>query len=338
MPEFSPSRKKKSVKKTSSRVEPQKSRPNSVSKGRPKASSPHRTGVESRRVTAPPGRQYARPSSRNRKGNYIIYYILIIMLAMSVLLMLSVTVLFPIQSVSVMAAEDDVSFTPDDIIAFADIKMGDNLITYDTAEIEQRIFENFAGLDSATVNKQLPGTINIVLVSGVPYAAVGNLSEYLIISENKRIISKQNSSGGLIEILGYGAQEPVEGGFIVSENERKHPLMTELITDIERAGLEGIKSIDISDTADIKLDYFGRVVIILGAGDDLYTKLITAAGLLNSDYIDKNAYGTLRVSNPEKVSFLPESANEFIPGVITAQSDDGEIPDEDEFFVSPEYD
>ncbi|MDR1755284.1 MAG: FtsQ-type POTRA domain-containing protein [Eubacterium sp.] len=255
-------------------------------------------------------------SRRKNKKNYIVYYISFLVITLAVILALSLTMLFPIEKIVV---EGDSVYSYAEITELANIELGKNLIRYDTIGIEKRIFDNLHMLNSVRLTKRFPDTVLISVTGGIPSSAVESQEKYFIVSETGRIMRESNSSGGVTEILGFEAKDPLPGRYIESLIPEKLKLFNSLINEINESSLIGILSVDISDLLNIKLDYLGRINIALGAATDLRLKIITAKGLLDS-YLGFNSIGTLWVTNPETARFLPSDAYDFIPGTIEGKT------------------
>ncbi len=263
------------------------------------------------------GRQ--KKKNNKHKNSYVIYYAFIIIVILIVVSILSVTVLFNVDN---FVVEGESKYSDEEIIDATEVKLGANLIRMDSKLLEKRIIEKLLWIDKVEISKSLPRSLIISIEESVPLANIQieeNQSNYYIISQSGRVLEKTNVFGNCIVVKGYEPAECEVGQYLETKNTRKSDLLYELIGLIEEIGLSRILEIDMTDHLDIILNYDGRVNIVLGSGASLQNKIRSANEMLKTE-IAENESGTLRVTNLQKITFLPSLGNEdFI--------DDDIVPD-----------
>lgn len=276
--------------------------------------------------------QSKKTQKKRKKGrrNLVIYYVLFLIILLVVLIVLSLTILFPIKEVVV---EGESQYSDEELLLAANIPLGENIIRYNTKEIEESIYDSFHALDSVVIGKKLTGAVVITVRAGEAVANVQSSSGFLVVSKSGRIMEAGLAKKDLPKVFGYEADPKcVAGGIIASEHERKAELAASILATMEKVGIYSeIDSIDITDYLSITLRYQERINIAIGISNDLHLKLATAKGLLDSE-IDTDARGTLWVTTPEIPRFRPEAADEYIlPGqIIASESEENsdEPPDD----------
>ncbi|MCL2076792.1 MAG: FtsQ-type POTRA domain-containing protein [Oscillospiraceae bacterium] len=295
MPEFSTPKKRKTS--ASYNQAPPRSKPAQKTAAKPKKANNTQKSSYSQKSSS---------SARNkqrRKQNMSIYYMMFLLVSAVVFSVLSATVLFNLEEVT---AVGESIYTHEEIIAAADIKPGVNLIRFNSGECEARIAESLVYIDSVHIKKNLPGKLVINVVGAEEMANIEHEGNYYIISKNGRILGLADKNSENTVIYGYEADEPVIGARIKSISDRKTDLVYKLMNTAENVGLTGIVDIDISDYLNISMNYMNRIELHIGASTELEQKFRASAELLEKE-IDKNEYGTLRLIDPLKVVFKPET-------------------------------
>lgn len=269
---------------------------------------------------------------RRGKRNLLVYYILFFVVSVTVIIVLSTTVLFNIESVSINGENP---YTEQEIIDNSGIIMGENLIRLDTGTIESNLLKNLPYIDKAVVSKKLPSGVQIDVTQTVTSANVQRGSFYYLISENGRIleVDMKSPKADYITIIGYNPEPSKIGDFIEVANDSKRNLVFRLLENVrvnsgfeqteydesgtktqlmfslikiaQESGLDKIQQIDITDIYNITLKYDSRIEIKIGTATDAAAKLKIAQTLISEGKIGEDEKGTLTVNNIEKATFLP---------------------------------
>lgn len=206
---------------------------------------------------------------------------------------LSFTVFFKIDEIKV---EGKTRYKTDDIIASSMIQTGDNLLLCNTSPGEEKIKADFSYIEEVHVKKKLFNKIIINVSEAKPSSIIESGGQFIVISKLGKILEiDKEKKFDVPTVLGAKLKNVKEGGRIefIDPNLRKH--LEALISGIDEVGLEGITTVDMSDTSRVTLITEKDFKIILGTFENIDYKLRTAAGILIENSID-NKTGTLDVS------------------------------------------
>lgn len=183
----------------------------------------------------------------------------------------------------------------------------------DERELEEKLIRDRQLLNEVKVTKKLPNKIEIEIIdsrdprwyidiSGVKYTLDGEL---YVIEETKNV-------KGITKLVLPNVSEIFERQvpkFGQSENEIKRTL--EVIDVVRRSEIRSrLTALDVSSTADIKLEIDGKYDVELGSADDLAGKLIMVKLTLERDEVKNSSGGSIYAytySENGYASFKPNS-------------------------------
>lgn len=240
-----------------------------------------------------------RKRKRRRKRHTTLYFFLVVLLVMGIGILLSVTLFFNVKTINVTG---DVDYTNEDIIKMSGIKIGDNLIRLDTQRASDGIMLSMIYIESATIDKQYPGNIEIKVKKCVPTAVLECESGYLVISESGKILEKKSDAADdLFMIKGYKTLFEKPGEYISAEDSHVTEIVSEILKESSKYKEHKITSVDVSDKFDIKLIYENRITFKIGNSNDIAYKLNLAGTVL--DKIGKNKKGVMTMAGSNQISF-----------------------------------
>ncbi len=234
------------------------------------------------------GAQYGnqqRPVRRKkRKRNLTLYYILVFALMVTTLVVLSLTVFFNIDEISVLGST---IYSHEQIIAAANIKTGENLFRTNIYQLESNVLENLVNIEEVKVSRHLPSKLTISVTPCVETACLENDGGYYVISRNGKMLSDKldEPRSGLVVVKGFDAVEYKAGVFIKSSDINKDGILDEILKALDDYDFDGIKTIDITDRLDIVLNYENRIDIELGSSLDLSYKINFAKAVIANDEV-----------------------------------------------------
>ena len=273
---------------------------------------------------------------RRRRGNYVIYYVMLGVFVFLVFAIMSVTVLFNANKIVV---EGESIYTDEEIIAASGLKGDENLVRLSTSGIPEKILEQLVSLDTAEVIKEFPYTIKIKVTPAVPMVNFYYAGKNYVISHVGRVMQIDSKKADCMEVVGYQPGESVEiGDYITAANPKQDELITQISAAIEKAELQNITRLDISDTLSIVLTYEDRIKITIGSVLQLDEKLKIAKELIEN-HIAKGEKVSLDITNIEHAVQRPLTeqpqrtvASEILPeeGEETTPKEGEEAPPEEE--------
>ena len=245
-----------------------------------------------------------REKKRHKRGSNIVYYVILTLLAVITFSILSVTVLFNTEQIIV---EGESEYSDEQIIAASGLAGDENLVKLNTSGIPEKILDKLVSLDSVRVDKVFPDTIKITVTPAVPMASFIYGGKSYVISHIGRVIHIDDEDmTECMRIIGYKpADSVIVGGFIKAEDEEQDRLVKEISDAVEKAGIEDITTVNITDSINITLSFQDRVQIKLGSILQIDEKMRIIRELLYNGYIADTEFVTLDVSDPRRARQRP---------------------------------
>ncbi len=264
--------------------------------GRGPADKPSRPPTEDGRGRGQPrpadsrqasGKTKRPPGRRLRPG----FFIGLVLVVVAVLVVLSLTVLFPVKSIEV---EGETRYTPEEIVEVSALVTGENLLLTDTDTAAARILKQLPYIGEAEISRRLPGTLVVRVTEADPVYALETDGQYLLLNEKNKVVdTSTQKQPGLLLIRGMGLGNWEAGADIAFQDAAQASLLTDLLTRLENAALP-VTLVDMSDTVSLRFVLDNRILVEFGSSADLDKKLAH----LSATYADIAAEetGTLDLS------------------------------------------
>lgn len=237
-----------------------------------------------------------RKKRRYRGGNYILYYILAGIIVTVVMIVLSNTVLFKCGEIEVVGNK---RYSAQEIAARSGLNIGDNLLHADTSAAAERIVSSLAYVDKAEVKKAFPTKFTVTVTEAEKWFAISQNGVTATISRMGKII-EQGNTDGLTVVKGFEAESIETGKWLKSKTDGKDEIPQLVFDAAEKAGLEKLDEIDMTDKFAVKLSVDGgRVILELGPAAEMESKLRVAAAFIKNELGAEESV-TVLLSNPEK--------------------------------------
>lgn len=241
---------------------------------------------------------------KKRKRNKFLTNILILFFVFIVGFVLSVTVFFNIEKVTVTEGGQ---YTYDEIIKNGQVKTGDNLFRVNSKNIADRIENGLVNVDEAKVTKKFPNSLNIEIIEVIPTFTFPYKNEFAIVSQKGKIleITEQNQFN-LCQIIGIDINSYNVKDYVYNKD-KEFDLIIKIFECLNKQNFEisSINKIDISDKNSISILFENRIEIKIGNQKDLDYKLKFSKHLLDEKIL-KQEKGVINATNPSKsVSFDP---------------------------------
>ncbi len=224
-----------------------------------------------------------------RKKHLKTAFVIFLIFALSVCVVLSVTVLFPIKTVKVTGSN---IYSSEEIAKKSQV-MDKNLFTVSKEKTEKRIRKSLPFVDKIEFVRSLPDTIQIKVTDAKEYASylIGNT--YFTVSKNGNVLNKYNKlPEKIFEIKSKSASCEVGGTVTFKDNAEKEIIDT-LISEIESTG-EKIDFVDVTNKNDIKMGVSGRFTVLFGVYADIDKKCAHLKSMIKN--IAQNESGTINLS------------------------------------------
>ena len=237
-------------------------------------------------------------AARRRKKNerkYAFTCCVVLLPLLSVGAALSLTVFFPIETISVSGST---RYAEGDLMEASGLKTGDNILCFRASAAGDRLVERFPYIERARVTRVFPDTVSIQVTESEVNTAIETDGGYLLLSGRGRILEGPNPypPDGCPRIIGFQLSgTPAPGSYLPKTEQERFDLLREIEAGLRENGLSSISVIDLRDLIEMRLLYDGRLAIKLGSRIDLPYKLRAAAEVIRLS-VDSKTVGTLDVS------------------------------------------
>lgn len=285
--------------------------------------------------------------SRRRRRGRSVYVLLVVLFAAAVIVTLSMTVFFNIETIRVTGNAD--SYTAEDVVKATGVSIGDNMMRLNTDEAEARAIESLIYVESVEIVRQFPNTLEIQVQKCTPAYNVVYEFGTLIVSEHGRILEdSMDPKPGLVRVVGYNPSKTTPGEYIAAVEERYDKVFT-AFRDLIYSGDLGvpISEIDMTDFNDIMVNFDHRIIFDMGNWSEINYKISFAEQVIAEQPADKEGYlvmvGTNQCSFRNKADYeasrraVEDAAKPTEPPSTEDQTEDAsEEEPESESFTLPE--
>ncbi|MGN1481438.1 cell division protein FtsQ/DivIB [Porcipelethomonas sp.] len=241
--------------------------------------------------------------TRRRRRHISLYVFLVVILVLGIGVLLSVTLFFNINHINV---NGNVDYSNEDIIKVSGVGIGDNMVRLDAGKAEQNILSSMVFIEEAEINKRYPDTLEIKVTKCVAAANIQCENGFLLVSKKGKILEKvESAQNDLITISGFEPVDETLGNYIASADEQKTEIYFEIVNAVENNENSKIRSVDMNDKYDIKVNYDNRINFEMGSANDAKYKLNLADTVLKDLGDDKK--GTMVMIGSNQISFRSDS-------------------------------
>lgn len=225
---------------------------------------------------------------RIRKRRMLIGFSLLIVLLAVVGVILSLTVLFPIKSITAKGSE---RYTAEQIIALSGIKTGDNLFVSSVKTDALR--EKLPYIESVKIKRTLPDSITITVKDALPYACYYADGIYYTVSRAGYVLeSGEVKPDSLFEIRAGGVK-CVLGKEVSFSSEKTEALISEIGGLAEEYGV-ALNYIDVTDELTVTVKAENRFIVNFGTSNFLQNKFAHLSGMIKN--IEETKTGKINLS------------------------------------------
>ena len=240
-----------------------------------------------------------------------------------VLVVLSLTVLFPVRSIEVVG---ETRYTSEQIEQVSALKTGDNLLLADTDTAVSRILQQLPYIGEVSISRKLPGTLVIEAVEAGPAYALETDEQYLLINDKNKVVdSTLQKQAGLPLIRGMQIASAEKGGQVSFADADQAKLLQNLLERLKNQGLQ-ITLIDLREPVQIRFVIDNRILVKFGSSTDMDKKLTHM--IATYEKLEAGAAGTLDLtwwtSSKKDAYFKEETLSD--EWLVPAASEGGEDP------------
>lgn len=255
--------------------------------------------------TAEPPTKIKEYTVKQRKIRTMLFYIGLFLVIVVSAVVLSVTIVFKTDNIIVVG--DDIPYSTQDIIDKSGLSYGENIFLSRKKAAAKNIVDAFPYIESAEVTVKIPGTQVITVEGAIPSYEVAVNGGYAVISSNGRVLEHIGYATGTVPLIkGVKVTDTEIGEYIQFEKDTTRQILSDVIECINSDEIPNIYGIDISNSADIKLNYDNRITISLGVPEDVSYKLRTAMAIINGQLssTDKGDLDVSLANSDRKASYF----------------------------------
>lgn len=244
-------------------------------------------------------------TKEQRKFRTVLSYIIVFAVIVAVGAVLSLTVMF--RTTNIVVQGGDMPYSSEEIIEASGLKYSENIFMSKKKLAVKKIVDKYPYIENAEISVKIPGTQIISLEVATPSFQLAVSDGFAIVSANNRVLEISESQRVNIPLLkGLKLTDTRVGQYINFEKSATEQILTEVISNINENAVPNIYGIDISNSANIKLNYDNRITILIGVPEDVGYKLRTAMTIINSELsaTDKGELDVSLASSDRKSSYF----------------------------------
>lgn len=251
--------------------------------------------------------QLPRRRKRRRKsgvGKAILFFTVLLALAVGVVL--SLTVFFKIKSIDVYGES---IYPSSDITEAGKIKLDSNLIRLDSKSVSSRISTVLPYVDSVTVKKKIPNTVELYITPVKVAGYVKSTGGYDIVSTSGKVLEKGvDKPVDACEIIGIETSE-TELSKNPEDTDGKIECLNMIYTALGRGITSELTRLDVSDTMGMTFVYRDRITVKLGSRLNLSEKIkFVVSVMLDENKVNPDDIGVIHAESAKRISFLREGS------------------------------
>jgi cell division protein FtsQ len=218
----------------------------------------------------------------------------------------SLGVFFRVSSIEV---EGGSRYGDQEIIDASGIETGDNIFFINRFTAVSRIFSKLPYIESATINRHLPGRVVIEVGESRPLAYVTVESDCWLIDRNSKLLEKvtPTEASAYIAVLGLSPIAPAVGEILSPglADEPKVAFLSALLSGMQEKDMaKDVYQIDMSNISDATFRYLNRFTVKFGNNENVAYKLDLLESAISQ--LAAGDAGTIDITADKKVSFSPE--------------------------------
>lgn len=233
-------------------------------------------------------------SKRQRKFKNVMFACGIALGVFVIGLVLSLTVLFRCEKIVV---EGVTRYEEADIISASSLGYGKNIFLVNKTAAADKIEAMYPYIEEAQIRLSIPNTLKISVTEATPEYYIQDGTRYYIISKNSKLLEQViERDQNIPTIIGCKLKDPKVGDTVNVENSKVVTVLNQVAESMTSNAVTGIKEINLSDMANIELNYEDRITIVIGMPEDINYKIRTAMTIIYTKLSETDS-GRLNCSN-----------------------------------------
>ena len=249
-------------------------------------------------------RQQNESRKKSKLRRKIIFYFVLTVSICAIIVVLSLTVLFKIQTIKIQGNQ---VYTKKEIATVLPIQENENLFLTDMSAASDKLEESLPYIYNAEIKRKLPSTV-IVSITETPrvYCIDNGDKTYTYLDDSFKVLEANASKipSGAVEIKKAQLVSKITGQTAEFENKKIKGNLASLASEITNLNIEKATSIYSEDINNNYIVYDNRITIKLGNLDNIDKKLYAALSAIEKlNETNPQAKGILTATNDKQVYF-----------------------------------
>lgn len=261
-------------------------------------------------------RDYAKGARKRRKKNVVKAMIFAVIIAVGVLITLSLTVLFKIETITVSG---DTRYAAEQVIEAAEVHAGDNLWRTTSQSVTEKLSAALPYVGSAKVVRKIPSGVEIVITETLPVYSISANKSYILIDGDDKVLEEHAAKrGNTVLIKGVQTLNTKAGTTLTVKSPESYEAAKEIVAEAEASGVK-LTEADVTDINMLTAVYGGRIKLEFGSRSDMNSKLRMAKEIIAKlDKENKKTEGVINLKSVTKAFFTEKEINT----TVAAKNDD----------------
>ncbi len=258
---------------------------------------------------------------QQRRRQQLVTYTAVCFVVLIAVTVLSLTVFFQVNEITVIGKTP---YSHEQIVDACGIEMGENIILCKAGKVGKTLSKALPYIDDADVKRTISGKVTITVKTTKPKWSVINGEQSIIINSQGKVLEIAPAEKALEATIlqGVAIAEAVPGEGVVLGEGVTFEFVKEIGDAADKAGLEKLTTLNLTDLDYMQVLYDGRLTIIIGSVENIEKKFaLTAKVIERENEIDPDQYGTIDLTIEDKLYFRPEE-NPQDSGEVTEGNSD----------------
>ena len=236
-----------------------------------------------------------RGRKRRRGGNKTLYYILFTVVLLACAIILSLTVLFKVETVSVTGAD---KYPPEELARESGIVLGENMFRVDYNGARERLLKSHPYLETVELRLRPPHDIIIEVTQSVPAGAIAEGENSVMITRNGKVLERGLLfiPDGIPLITGINTSGVQPGELLGESSADALRMLGYLFDSVEATGFGMPTNVNLTDIYNMQIVHENRLLLNLGTESELEAKLDFVKNMI-AEQLPPNAQGIINAGN-----------------------------------------
>ncbi len=249
---------------------------------------------------------------RQTKTKRLFSYVMIALLVVIVMVVLSLTVLFPINEIEVVGS----GYYPNEqVIAASGLELGENIIRCKADQVSDILSKALPYVDHAEVKRSVSGKVTITVTETVGKYAVLYGEQCVILNAQGKVLEIASGENAVkyTVVLNAAVDSPVPGTPAVFSGDISLEKVLSLGNSLADASIDKITSMDLTNISDVIVMYDARLKLQIGTLSGLERKLALAQRVIaRENELNPSQYGTVNLTVDGKAYFSETIPDELL--------------------------